>query len=522
MSVDKAWFFAANRFGFGLRSDGADGAGDAKQALIAEISDSRSLLLDAPGLLTTAENQVAVFADEAEKKRQRDLGMAQASPIPLPNGLPGVFPPPPGAQVSPAAQASPAPTKTVTVLDGMTGRPEPGKSMGEMAGGMMAAPAMAQTPPPKPPESPEARAYRTEALARLEKACAAPIGFGERWVAFWSNHFCVSISKSNLVHVSAGAFEREAIRPHALGRFVDMLVAVEQHPAMLHFLDNQNSIGPDSKAAKNRKAGLNENLAREILELHTMGVGSGYSQADVTALARVITGWSSVGAQGKLGEPGTFVFNANAHQPGPETVLGRVYAQTGVDQGQAALGDIAATPATAQHIARKLAKAFVADDPDPKLVAGLAKVFSDTGGDLSALAKALIMSPEAWAAPAGKIRNPWEWLVASNRALGQSPNDPGRALNALRLLGQPLWQPAGPNGFSDDTSAWLSPEGLKTRVEVAAQFAKQVKDVPNPVALTEAILGPGASADTRQTIARAETPEQAYALLILAPEFMRR
>ena len=155
--------------------------------------------------------------------------------------------------------------KPAIVVNGMTGRPEPGKSMGEMASGMMAAPAMGQASPPKPPELPEGRAYRTEALARLEKACAAPIGFAERWVAFWSNHFCVSISKSNLVHVSAGAFEREAIRPHALGRFADMLLAVEQHPAMLHFLDNQNSIGPDLKAAKNRKAGLNENLAREIL-----------------------------------------------------------------------------------------------------------------------------------------------------------------------------------------------------------------------------------------------------------------
>ena len=307
-----------------------------------------------------------------------------------------------------------------------------------------------------------------------------------------------------------------------MGRFADMLLAVEQHPTMLHFLDNQNSVGADSKAAKNRKAGLNENLAREILELHTVGVGSGYTQTDVTSLARVITGWTSVGAQGKLGEPGTFAFNVNAHEPGPQTVLSRVYAQAGVDQGEAALADIAATPATAQHVARKLARAFVADDPDPKLVAHLAQVFEDSHGDLSTLAKALVTAPEAWAAPPTKIRNPWEWLVASNRAFGQSPSDPGRALNALRLLGQPLWQPAGPNGFSEDTSAWLSPEGLKTRVEVAVQFAKQVKDVPNPNALTDSVLGSAASADTRQTIARAETPEQAYALLILAPEFMRR
>ena len=168
------------------------------------------------------------------------------------------------------------------------------------------------------------------------------------------------------------------------GRFADMLRAVEQHPAMLNFLDNAQSVGPDSRAGQNRKRGLNENLAREILELHTMGVGSGYSQTDVTRLAQVLTGWTIVGREGKLGEPGAFAFNPNAHEPGAVTLLGRVYGQDGLAQGEAALADIARQGATAAHIARKFARHFVADDPDPALVARLAEVFRGSDGDLGA------------------------------------------------------------------------------------------------------------------------------------------
>src|SRR6185312_9030025 len=169
------------------------------------------------------------------------------------------------------------------------------------------------------------KTYRTEALARLQRAVIADCGFVERLVAFWSNHFCISANKGELARMWAGSFEREAIRPHVLGRFGDMLKAVEQHPAMLFFLDNQQSLGPDSRAGKNRNRGLNENLAREILELHTLGVGGGYSQDDVTALANIITGWTYAGRLGQLGAPGTFVFNANAHQPGAQRVMGKIY-----------------------------------------------------------------------------------------------------------------------------------------------------------------------------------------------------
>jgi uncharacterized protein (DUF1800 family) len=253
-----------------------------------------------------------------------------------------------------------------------------------------------------------------------------------------------------------------------------------------------------------------------------MGVGSGYSQNDVTGLARILTGWTIVGRDGKLGEAGAFAFNASAHQPGPATVLGRAYGQDGLAQGEAALADIARQSATAEHIARKFARHFVADAPDPALIGRLAKVFGDSDGDLGALAQALIKDEAAWRAPATKIRNPWEIVVAAARAFNHPQGDPGPALNALNLLGMPLWQPGGPNGFSDATSAWVSPEGMTMRLELAAQLARATRDAPDPAALVEEILGPGVSAPTREAVARAESREQAYALLIMSPEFQRR
>ena len=243
----------------------------------------------------------------------------------------------------------------------------------------------AAKPPPQPLNIIQ-KTFRAEALARLQRAVIADCGFTERLVAFWSNHFCISANKGELARIWAGSFEREAIRPHVLGRFADMLKAVEQHPAMLFFLDNQQSLGPDSRAGQNRKRGLNENLAREIMELHTLGVGGGYTQDDVTSLARIITGWTFAGRQGQLGAPGSFVFNANAHQPGPQRLLGKTYEDNGVAQGEAALADIARHPSTAKFIATKFARHFVADDPPPALVARLQDIFHKTDGDLRALA----------------------------------------------------------------------------------------------------------------------------------------
>jgi uncharacterized protein (DUF1800 family) len=325
-----------------------------------------------------------------------------------------------------------------------------------------------------------------------------------------------------LARIWAGSFERKAIRPHALGRFADMLKAVEQHPAMLFFLDNQQSLGPDSRAGLNRRRGLNENLAREIMELHTLGVGGGYIQEDVTSLARIITGWTFVGRQGILGAPGTFVFNANAHQPGPQLLLGKTYEATGVAQGEAALADIARHPSTAKFIATKFVRHFVADDPPPALVARVAETFTGTDGDLKALARALLDSDEAWAAPLTKMRSPYEYLVATGRLLARVPDDPGLYLNGLNVLGEPLWSPAGPNGFPDTNAAWAAPEGMKLRLDIAAQVALRVGNTVDPRDLLEFAVADAASADTRRTIERAESRQQALALLLMSPEFQRR
>jgi uncharacterized protein (DUF1800 family) len=324
--------------------------------------------------------------------------------------------------------------------------------------------------------------------------------------------------KGGFVRIAAGAFERDAIRPHVLGRFGDMLQAVESHPAMLFYLDNQLSIGPNSPAGQRTGRGLNENLAREILELHTLGVNGGYTQADVTALARIITGWTFAGRAGQLGEPGSFVFNANSHEPGEQIVLGRPYAQRDVGQGREALADIARHPATAQHLAFKLARHFVADEPPPALVAKLTDIFRNTDGDLKAWAVALVDSSDAWDAPRTKMRNPQECLCAAGRIVRRMPEDPGQFLGALAFLGMPLWGPPGPDGFPDIAAAWASPEGMKVRLEICARIADRWRDSLNPLDLLDEIAGVAASSETRQAIARAESRQQGLALLLMSPE----
>jgi uncharacterized protein (DUF1800 family) len=384
----------------------------------------------------------------------------------------------------------------------------------------------AMQPNPPKPATPALniiqKTFRAEALARLQRAVIADCGFTERLVVFWSNHFCISAGKGGLARMWAGSFEREAIRPHVLGRFADMLKAVEQHPAMLFFLDNQQSLGPESRAGQERKRGLNENLAREIMELHTLGVGGGYSQDDVTSLARIITGWSFAGRQGKLGTPGSFVFNADAHQPGPQRLLGKVYQDDGVAQGEAALADIARHPSTAQFIATKFARHFTSDDPPPALVARLREVFGTSDGDLGALAVALVDSDEAWQPPLTKMRSPYEYLVATGRLLARIPDEPSRYLGGLSVLGQPLWSPAGPNGFPDTNAAWAAPEGMKLRLDVAAQVASRLGDNIDPRELLEMAAADAASPETRRTVERAESRQQALALLLMSPEFQRR
>jgi uncharacterized protein (DUF1800 family) len=485
-----AALIALNRFGLGARGGGAgdfaNAASDPRGFVKAELGRSTAALLNVPGLQTTQALAQVAFDYQEDVKQQRKLA-AQALTM---------------ASDKPADPARPGP-KAGTIMQ------------------PLANDAAVKPSAPQPPNVIQ-KAYRAEALARVQRATMAESGIVERLVAFWSNHFCISANKGQLDRIWAGSFEREVIRPHVLGRFSDMLLAVEQHPAMLFYLDNQQSIGPNSRAGRNRKRGLNENLARELMELHTLGVGNGYTQQDVTTLAAILTGWTFAGRAGRLGEPGTFIFNANAHEPGPQKLLGKVYDDTGVAQGEAALADIARRPATAKFIAHKLAAHFVADDPPPALVVKLEASFRNTDGDLKALATTFVDSDEAWAAPMTKIRTPNEFLVATGRIMGRIPDDPGRYLGALNLLGQPLWTPPGPNGFSDATATWASPENVKLRLDVASQISARIADMLNPVDVLEACAGEAASDDTRKTVARAETRQQALALLLMSPEFQRR
>jgi uncharacterized protein (DUF1800 family) len=370
------------------------------------------------------------------------------------------------------------------------------------------------------PNQPEAmplprQLFRNEARARIDAALNAEIGLVERLVWFWSNHFCVNQEKT----VMAGAYEREAIRPHVLGRFVDMLLAAEGHPAMLLYLDNAQSIGPNSIAGVNRDRGLNENLAREILELHTLGVRTIYTQDDVTNFAKVLTGWTILPTATNPDHGGEFVYIKRAHEPGPQTVIGKDYDGTGTEQGRAVLADLARHPATAKHIATKLARHFIADDPAPALVERLTRRFLDTEGDLKEVTKVLVAAPEAWTLEQAKIKRPGEWIVATLRATGEA-GDIGRILQAQNLLGEPLWRPPAPKGFSDENAAWL--DGLAQRLDIANTFARREGLALEPAAVMEVALGPLASAETRRAVAGAESRPQAMTVLLMAPEFQRR
>jgi uncharacterized protein (DUF1800 family) len=517
----QAALVALNRFGLGARGgasgDFVNAASDPRGFVKAELNRPNGGLIEVPGLLSTPALGQLALDYQLEVKQARDALAKSGAPMPPTN------PDAPPAANAKGQRRNLSLNMPMDMADPATGM-KPADSAG--ANPPMAVVDAAAPPAVKP--APQAlnviqKTFRNEALARIQRAMIADCGFVERLVVFWSNHFCISANKGGLARIWAGSFEREAIRPYVMGRFGDMLKAVEQHPAMLFFLDNQQSLGPESRAGQNRKRGLNENLAREIMELHTLGVGSGYTQEDVTSLARIITGWTFAGREGKLGPTGSFVFNANAHQPGPQQLLGKTYASDGVAQGEAALADIARHPATAKFIATKLVRHFVADDPPPALVARLQEVFLKSDGDLKALATALVDSDAAWQAPQTKMRSPYEFLIATGRLLSSRiPEDPSRYIGGLNVLGQPLWSPAGPNGFPDTSAAWAAPEGIKLRLDISAQTASRIADGIDPRDLLELIAADAASSETRHTIERAESRQQALALLLMSPEFQRR
>jgi uncharacterized protein (DUF1800 family) len=380
--------------------------------------------------------------------------------------------------------------------------------------------------------------YRAQVLARAQSAATTDRAFAERLVHFWSNHFAVSADKGAVFGL-AGTLENEAVRPHVNGRFIDMLTAVEQHPAMIAFLDNQYSVGTDSDAARRaqraaerrfvaakpqRRFGINENLAREILELHTLGVNGGYTQADVTSFAQIITGWSIGGGKGRLagGDPGRFYFRGNLHEPGAKKFLGKTYDQPGQAQGEAVLADLARHPATARFIATKLARHFVADDPPAPVVDRLAKAFLQSGGDLPHVYAALIDSPEAWAAQPQKFKSPQDFLFSSLRSLNVSPQRPEDVVRSFELLGQRQYTPGSPAGWPDGANSWDGSDALMHRVLWASQFAGRYDAGMDPLDVARSSLGSYLRTETLTALRRAASSAQALALLLMSPEFQRR
>lgn len=372
--------------------------------------------------------------------------------------------------------------------------------------------------------------YRAQVLARARSAAMTSRPFAERLVHFWSNHFAISADKG-AIYGLAGTLENEAIRPRINGRFVDLLTAVEQHPAMIAFLDNQFSVGTDSDAARlaarrqpKRAFGINENLAREILELHTLGVGGGYSQADVTSFAKIITGWSIGGGKGRLagGEPGRFYFRENLHEPGPKSFLGKRYPQDGRAQGEAVLADLARHPSTARFIATKLVRHFVADSPPPQAVERVARAYLKSHGNLPEVYAALIDAPEAWEPTLRKFKTPEDFVFSTWRALDMAPEKPEEVIRSFDLLGQRQYTPGSPAGWPDTAPNWDGSDALMHRVLWASRVADRYMRGTSPTELASATLGGYARNETLTALRRAVSGGQALALMLMSPEFQRR
>ena len=349
--------------------------------------------------------------------------------------------------------------------------------------------------------------------------------FLERIVRFWNNHFAISTNKVSTSGMG-GPFEAEAIRPNVLGSFHELLEASTKHPAMLNYLDNSRSTGPNSQLGSRRDSGLNENLAREILELHTLGVDGGYTQAGVTNFAKIITGWTVPNAQvaNRLSvEPGKFAFIGAQHEPGTHKLLGKDYRENGVAQGEAVLKDLSKHPSTARHISTKLAKHFISDEPSEESVAALESSFLQSNGDLPSLYKTLIDLPEAWKPETTKFRTPYEWLTAIFRATQMSVND--RELQvSISSFGQVPWRPGSPAGWPDHAGAWDSPDALGKRIEWANSFAQRAtnvssKDVANTLFGSQLTTS---YQTTYDAIRRAESNQQALVMLLMAPPVLRR
>jgi uncharacterized protein (DUF1800 family) len=480
-----ASIIAANRFGLGARpGEIADIGSDARGWLIKQITGSRTL----PQEMTALPSSATAFKTYAEVQQQRREQQALAEK---------------GMAEKEMAERETA--EKEMEKDGAAKRMEHGRTQ-------------------------VAVMYQEQVAARYRVAAHSTESFRERLVHFWTNHFAVSADKGQILGLAA-TLENEAVRPHLGGRFVDLLLAVEAHPAMILYLDNQASIGPDSmlarRAAKRtqgeRKLDINENLAREILELHTLGVNGGYTQTDVTTFARALTGWSVGNGRGKQpGSAGQFEFREPAHEPGAKNILGKRYGEEGVAQARAVLRDLANHPSTAKHLASKLARHFIADEPPRSAIDKLAKAFRDSDGDLPALHRALVELPEAWKKPTAKFKTPHDFVVSTFRMLDFVPAQPRQILAPFQLLGQRPFAPGSPAGWPDTAGQWDGPDALLKRIEWASAIGDRMGSKVQPLDVGAQALGSALAERTRTAIARAESGAQGIALLLASPEFQRR
>ena len=368
-----------------------------------------------------------------------------------------------------------------------------------------------------------AEVVQAQVGARIRAGIETDTPFRERLVHFWSNHFTVSAAGGkHFIASSCVAFESEAIRGHLDAHFADMLLAVEQHPVMLIYLDNQQSIGPDSRVGRRRKRGLNENLAREILELHTLGVDGGYSQQDVTSLARILTGWTVANGRHVRGEPGTFAFMNVMHQPGDQMLLGRRYRDEGVRQGERALRDLAEHPATARFIATKLVRHFVADDPPEDAIDRVARVFSASDGHLPSVHAALLDLEQTWDRRHRKLKTPNELVVSSLRGLGlpRLPEKP--LLGSLKLLDQFPFTAPSPAGWPDTAEHWGSPNAILQRIDWGTRLGERVGSAREPRAMLAHMTGPASRQVLQISVERAASAAQGLALVLAGPDFQWR
>ena len=359
-------------------------------------------------------------------------------------------------------------------------------------------------------------------IAHFGQSIASVNPVKERLAQFWANHFTVS-ALNDRAHPGVSSFRRETIYPNLSGTFADMLQAVETHPTMLIYLDNYLSIGPNSAFGLQTGGDLNENLAREILELHTLGADGGYGQSDVRSFARILTGWS-IGGPDEANTPDETVFFDIAHEPGTHTVLGKRYGADGKNQLLSALSDFAVHPSTAIFIATKLARHFIADIPPPDAVAQIAKTFKNTGGDLPSVHRTTFEVAMLYSKPQAKARTPYDYIVAMGRALNLDAAIEGTfdgLYSTLYELGNVPGFSPDPDGWADDNASWVTPQGIIRRVNIAQAVSDVVRSV-DALRLIKSLYGRTLGESTRQQIEDADSPEQSLAIALASPEMNYR